>query len=338
MFIFIDESGPFVIPSQSSPALSCVGALIVPDSSYPSLRSRLGLLKQQWGVTGEVKGSKLNEPQVFDVITTLLDHDCKFVVCCTDMSAYSPSQLEAYRDQQAQGLIANLTEQHHSSLRSQLLGLKQDIEQMPYQLFIQSRLLTELLIRVLQEASLVFCRRRSSELASFKWIIDSKDLTKTRYERCWELIAGGIIQSFLILSPLTMLEGGDYRYLFSNYGALDQRWPRHLPPPRTLTDRVCPILDLRKLLFEELTFEASETCEGLQFVDVITNTFRRAAMGRLRYSGWCRMGELMMRLKGDAVGLFQLSHDGLIRGKPLPKEIHDRLKRLESKARLALDC
>jgi hypothetical protein len=338
MFVFIDESGPFVIPAQSATALSCVGALIVPDSSYAGLKQRLGLLGQQWGFAGEIKGSKLNGSQVFDVITTLLDHDCKFLVCCTDMSAYHPSQLEAYRDQQAARLMSNITDQHHPSLRVQLLQLKQDIEQMPYQLFVQFQLLTKLVIRTLQESSLVFCRRRPSELASFKWILDSKDVTKTKYEKCWELIAGGLIQTLHIQSPLAMLEGGDYSHLFANYSATDQQWPPHLPHPRIAEDRGGPILDLRKLLCAELEFKDSETCEGLQFVDVVTNTFRRAVMGRLRYSGWCRMGELMMRLNGDAVGMFQLSHDGRIRGKPLPTEVYGRLARLEAKAKLVLDC
>jgi len=338
MFVFIDESGPFVIPKQGATALSCVGALIAPESCYPSLESCLGLLKQKWGIVGEVKGSKLDESHVFDIITTLLDHDCKFLVCCTDMSAYNHTQLEVYRDQQAHGLVANITDRHHPHLRSQAQALKRDIEQMPYQLFVQSRLLTELVIRTLQEASLVFCRRRPSELASFKWIIDAKDVTKTRCEKCWEVIAGGLIEALLIHRPLVMLDGGNYSYLFRNYSSADQQWPSHLPNPRIATDRKAPILDLRKLLCGELQFKVSEISAGLQFVDVVTNAFRRAVMGRLRYSGWCRMGELMMRLKGDAVGMFQLSHDGRIRGKPLPSDIYDRLARLESKAKLAFDC
>ena len=338
MFVFIDESGPFVIPAQGDTALSCIGALIVPDSSYSSLTQSLGLLKRGWGCVGEVKGRKLNEPQVFQVITTLLDHDCKFLVCCTDMSAYTQTQLEAYRDRQAKGVIANVTDQHHPNLKSQLLKLKQDIVQMPYQLFVQFSLLTKLIQRTLQEASLVFCRRRPSELASFKWILDSKDLSKTNYEKCWELIGGGLIQTHLLHRPIAMLKVGDYSHLIANFSADDQQWPQHLPHPKNTEDRDWPILDLRKLLCAELDFKSSETCEGLQFVDVITNSFRRAVMGRLRYSGWCRLGELMMRLNGDAVGMYQLSHDGQIRGKQLPSEIYARLARLESKAKLVLDC
>lgn len=338
MYVFIDESGPFAIPTQGSTALSCIGALIVPDSSYQNLAKSLSSLKGAWGFPGEVKGSKLNESEVFDVITTLLDHDCKFLVCCTDMSAYTPGQLEAYRDRQAKALFANITEQHHQSLKNQLLKLKQDIEQMSYPLFIQFRLLTELIMRTLQEAPLVFCRRRPSELASFKWVLDSKDVIKTNYEKCWEVIGGGLIQSYFLLSPPVVLEGGNYSHLFANYSADDQQWPPHLPHPSIADDRKGPIINLRKLLCAELAFKESKTCEGLQFADVVTNTFRRAVMGRLRYSGWCRLGELMMRLKGDAVGMFQLSHDGHIRGKSLPSDIYARMARIESKARLAIDC
>lgn len=72
MFVFIDESGPFVIPAQSATALSCVGALIVPDSSCAGLKQRLGLLGRQWGFVGEIKGSKLNESQAFDVIIDVI--------------------------------------------------------------------------------------------------------------------------------------------------------------------------------------------------------------------------------------------------------------------------
>ena len=254
------------------------------------------------------------------------------------MSAYQKGQLEAYRDRQALGFVVNLTEQHSPRLREQMVNLKREFEKLPYQLYMQSRILTELLIRIIQESSILFARRDPPELAAFRWIIDAKDTTKTAYEKCWELIVGGLIQSFLLINPLVAIRGGDYSHMFRNFIARDQVWPSYLPVPDIDPVDAGPIFDIGKILDKDMSFKDSKICEGLQLADITTNAFRRATMGRLRYSGWCRLGELMMRLKGDAIGMFQLSHDGRILNKPVPTDFYRRLQKMESKAKLVLDC
>jgi hypothetical protein len=53
---------------------------------------------------------------------------------------------------------------------------------------------------------------------------------------------------------------------------------------------------LSKILYESLTFSASAGTAGLQLVDIVTNAFRRAMMGRLSFNGFERIGELMVRI------------------------------------------
>lgn len=141
------------------------------------------------------------------------------------------------------------------------------------------------------------------EAGAFKWVIDAKDITKTKYESAWELIAGGLIQSRCLESPGVMVEEGDYSH-FKRFFMRSQKWPAHLPPPNSRNpSKPGMILNLSKILHESLRFADSQATPGLQLADIITNAFRRALMGRLQVVGYRRMGELMLRLNKSACEL-----------------------------------
>lgn len=297
MHIFIDESGNFLRPAVGGRNLSCVGALVVPEAGLGEVTGRFALLKQQWGVKGlEVKGSRLNEPQIAAVIELLIRYGCLFFVTATEMSVNDESYLKTFQQSEAEGLTATLTASAHPELIKQLTGLRATFERMPLQLFIQAVLLTDLVKKVIDVATLHFAMTSPADAGSFRWVLDRRNTTKTPHEVAWEMIAGPWAQSRNLASPGVMVEEGDYSH-FQRFFSSNQRWPAHLPPPRS-RDPAKPgkILDLGKILYESLTFADSGGSGGLQLADVITNAFRRAMMGRLRPESYYRLGELMIHL------------------------------------------
>jgi hypothetical protein len=211
--IFIDESGSFSAPQPGKRNLCCIGALVVPEKAYPSLAGAFNALKLSWnGGTDEVKGTKLNEAQVATVIALLIAHGCLFFVCATEMSLSDPTFVEAYQIKQGEFLTAALSEGHNLELQQEVLRLRQLYEQMPSSLLIQSILLTDLVKKVVDQATLHFVMKSPQEAGRFAWVIDAKDKQKTMYEATWERLAGGLVQGRGLESPSIAYEEGDYSF------------------------------------------------------------------------------------------------------------------------------
>jgi hypothetical protein len=316
MLIFVDESGNFTIPQAGKRNLSCVGALIVPETAHNDLISTFVKLRNSWaGSQQEVKGNKLQEKQTAEVITLLVDQGCLFFVCATEMSLNSDAVIADFQRKQAEYITENISDAHHPLLRKQLFGLRQTFENMPAQLFLQSVLLTDLIRKVIDQSSIHFAMQMPSEIGAFRWFIDSKDKKKTAYEIAWELMAAGLIQGKYIESPSIAVEEGDYTFFRRSFMDVDQKWPDHLPKPNNRApSKPGMIWNLKKVLYESLSFVDSQNCCGLQLVDIVASTFRRALMGRLRQQGYERLGELMRRLGRSPVILHLFNSDGSQRG------------------------
>jgi hypothetical protein len=316
MLIFVDESGSFTIPETGKRNLSCVGALIVPETVHNDLIGDFVKLRNAWvGSQQEAKGNTLNEEQTSETINLLVDRGCLFFVCATEMSLNSDSMISNFQRTQAEYITENVSDAHHPLLRRQLFSLRRTFENMPAQLFLQSVLLTELIYRVINQSSIHFAMQKPPELGAFRWIIDGKDKKKTAYEAAWELMAADLIQSKGIETPGIAVEEGDYTFFRRSFMNADQKWPDHLPKPKSRAPaKPGMIWNLGKVLYESLSFVDSKNCCGLQLADIVTNTFRRALMGRLKQQGYDRLGELMRRLGPTPVRLHLFNSNGSQRG------------------------
>ena len=86
MHIFIDESGPLVVPKTEKWSVCCMGALIIPDSQYVQIVGDFEGLKAVWDVGGkEVKGKELKEREISSVIQMLGRYDVLFEATTIDM-------------------------------------------------------------------------------------------------------------------------------------------------------------------------------------------------------------------------------------------------------------
>jgi len=285
----------------------------VPEAGQKAVTSRFVCLKRRWGVTTpEIKGSKLDEIQMEEAIDLLIGCGCLFFVVATEMSVNDESAVKVYQRDQADEFTRRLTDDAHPELRTQLTGIQATFGQMAPQLFIQAVLLTDLVKKIIDVATLHFAMTSPKEAGAFQWVIDRKDVTKTKYEAAWELIAGGVIQGRYLDSSGAMAMEGDYSH-FERFFTEDQKWPAYMPPPRSrYPHRRGKILNLSKILGESFTFADSAATPGLQLADIVTNGFRRAMMGRLHPKAYCRMGKLMVRASASPFELHCFS-DAAIR-------------------------
>jgi len=196
MNIYIDEAGVFVVPSKDRCSISCVGGLVLPRQSVIKIFGDFCRLKESWGIkSDEVKGSRLSESQVNSLVTLLAQYDVIFHVVAIDMNKQSSKAISNHKFAQARNLTKNLTPEHKPGLIEGIKKLRNDLETLPSQLYVQAVCTFELVNDLLQTTTLYYAQRSPEELGDFKWYIDAKDKKVTPYEILWTTIVLPMIQS-----------------------------------------------------------------------------------------------------------------------------------------------
>lgn len=293
MHIFIDESGIFIDPKDSEThKVSAVGALAIPHESYDDIISAFIHLKQHLGVRGEMKGSKLDENIIDQVVQLLEKFDVLFDAVIIDSKFLKSKDIEAHKKYQAQKFIEHISPEHHPQLVQDLHELKNTLEtSISNQLYVQSIAMTDIIYNVHQLSTLYYVQRNPRELASFKWIIDAKDRAITTAEGWWKEVIMPFIQDMSFQKPLKLIEGANYSY-YNKFLYKDKRGG-----------------NIKKIL-ADLSFKDSSTDEGLQIVDILTGALCRAMNHKLKRKGWHRMGKLMVIQQDQNIQLLILkAHD-----------------------------
>lgn len=294
MNIFVDEAGIFVIPRKKKSSVSCVGALMMPERVTRIVFDEFLKLKESWGVKeGEIKGSKLNEPEVASLIRLLSRHDIIFQVTAVDMNMQSAKELEYHKEMQAKALTKNLTEKHHENLVKALRDLQGQLLKLPTQLYVQSCCTFELLSSSLQKATLYYSQRQPEEIGDFYWYIDAKDKEITPFEEFWTKVVLASLQSKSFREPFIQLIEADYSHFIKYCDEKDE-------PPEHIKDAVSQLtpfqyVNINDIYKKHLKFDQSHTNPGIQMVDILTTSIRRAMNGALNPSGWELIGQLMVQ-------------------------------------------
>ncbi|WP_169569872.1 hypothetical protein [Sneathiella limimaris] len=214
LHIFIDESGSFVTGTGETSSISTVGALIIPSKSMDDFarlynRARLKLPKDK----GEVKGRLLSERQVGDVANLLYTVGCIFEVVAIDVGLHTLQEVREHRNNQAKAITENLTDAHKPKLKAHVEGLREQLEAMSEQLYVQSTAMNQLIYNTLNHATIYHSFRNPPELASYHWTIDakSKDGT-TSWEDWWSDVVMPMLESRSFKKPFLEIEGGDFSY------------------------------------------------------------------------------------------------------------------------------
>jgi hypothetical protein len=309
MHIYIDESGIFVAPSNGEHKISCVAALIIPSSRREEAFREFERLRDSWiQDSTEIKGSKLSESQVADVVSLLSNYDVLVEVCATVMGLCTDQEITAYKSRQAEKITENLTSDHHPNLVKQMNDYKALLPVISNQEFIQSTLTVSLIEQIIRVAPLYYCQRIPKELGEFYWCVDAKQNKITASEDYWNTFMLPIIERRSIKKPFAQIIGGDYSYFEKFYSSLNIA-PTHIR--NDLRDSEAPFqaINIKKMMRDSFTFGNSKQDTGLQLVDIIANASRRAFNGHLKKEGWESLGSLFVKRKPQTINLVYLSTD-----------------------------
>lgn len=306
MHIFIDEAGAFIKPKENKSNISAVGALIIPENQIDSIFEGFVALKEKWGIiSDEIKGSKLDEKQISDVIQYISNYDVMFETVVIDMLTQDEQLITEHKIEQANFMIKNITKKFNPTLIANLHKTKQDIENLPNQLYIQAKLTIELLMIILQKSTLYYSQRIPTSLANFICSVDAKNQKITTYEKLWKSLILPISQTRFLRNPIMFFKEGDYSHFFNSRKIFEI--PEYL---EEVTDDKNPdnYFDPKSIFGENIIFEHSQNSLGLQLADILTTAFRRSMNGNLQYEGWKEFGKIMVQSSGQTVALLDLSN------------------------------
>lgn len=279
MYIFIDEAGIFVDPNNTGKSIvSIVGALIIPHYAYDAILQGFIKLKKSWGIEGEIKGKDLVEFQVDELLQMLEVHDVRFVAVCTESSLLETGKVAEHKQKFDEHVQSNISPHHHQNVIRQIKDMGKTGLKLTDQLYIQYQLMVHLVYHAQQLATIYYVQRVPSELGIFKWIIDAKGKTITEAESWWKEILMSSIQGLSFKDPMIMLEGADYSY----YKKFDS-------PDDPKVGNINEIL-------KDFEFGDSKSFDGLQLVDAVTTSLRKAFNNKFGILGWYRIGRIMIKL------------------------------------------
>jgi hypothetical protein len=294
VYIFVDESGLFRVSTKPH-AVSCVAALIVPESLAPTLFRRFRKLIRPWRDGGsEVKGSSLDESQMAQVLKLLRRFDILVVASCMDLGSHTDAAIETHKHQQASVFLSKIPKAQNPEMARWLKDLGDQINALPNQLYAQAFALTDLVYRTLQQGTLYYAQRIPRCLGKFAWRIDAKGISITKYEKLWLEFVLPIVQTMSLTDPLVQMREADYS-AFERFHKSDADPPDYLRPYLPAGSKPFESLDVREVVTEDLGFPQSHRYTGLQIVDIVASSITRACNGALQRDGWAGLGRLMVK-------------------------------------------
>jgi hypothetical protein len=310
MNIFIDESGIFANPENKSNSVSVVAALIVPDNKLKRVEFEFIKLKLDWGFgRSEVKGSKLNEKQLSELFSMLAQYDCIAQIAAIDSGSHSEEDVSNHKREQAENIVADLTEKHQPGMIRDLHELKKKLDVMSNPLYLQSIATTTVVEAALRVATLFYALRTPSELGSFSWALDAKDKVKTDYEKWWSAVVVAFLQDRSFKKPFERLIGADYSH-FKKYQGVSEHAPEYLRHVIPGDPSPFSYIDIKLILWEKIEFVNSARTIGIQLADIVATTVRRSFRGNLKKEGWLGLSKILINENPHAIHVLAIAKRG----------------------------
>jgi hypothetical protein len=232
-------------------------------------------------------------------------------VVAIDMSLETDAAVTQHKKAQADNLMGNITPAHNPSLVKSIEELRMSLLSLSNQLYIQAQATIHLIGNLIQKITLYYVQREPLTLRRFSWTIDAKDRQRTNYETLWSKIIFPYLQTRSLTEPLLRLKGADYS-AFERFCKVVDKPPAYLPLHKKGTGPF-EYIDLGKMLGEDFKFSLSHEKVGLQIIDILVNTTRRAMNGNLARDGWNGIGYLTVQSGKDkqVVELINFSGEAL---------------------------
>jgi len=294
--IFIDESGGFIPSERPSSRVSCVAAVVVPESDLPNLFKDFVALRSKFTASKEIKGAELTDGQVEAVLWALGRYDIVVEAAMIDAGVHTVEEIRRLRAVQGDKIVAHVTADHHPNLRKELYQLRDEWLLLSEQLVVQMYAMIAAIDSVIRNVTMYYAQRKPAELGRFDWIIDPKDIGRTRYERVWEMVISPFLQDLSMRKPMIMVKGFDYS-AFERFRSRVKELPEHLRDDARdeSPDESFVATDVATLMRESVTFPDSKSNPGLQIADIIANTIARAMNQKLPENVWRHIGGLTVQ-------------------------------------------
>ena len=298
MYIFVDESGIFANPEKKPSVVSCVGALIISESSLSQIEEKFIKIRRSWGQKAEVKASSLSESQANEVFQMLHRYGVVFEAALIDLGVVGEQHIEHHRQQQLQNLQNVADRSRYKEFKDETIELKNRLSVLSAPLYTQMIMMTVAVSRSIELGTLYFVQRIPKELSNFYWVIDAKDKDRTEYEKLWTEMVLPFIQSETFRKPYGLLKGADYSH-FERFSY--SKVPEYVSD--LISDTDPRPTNTRMLLGEKRRFANSKSVIGLQLVDIATTTLRRALAANFKVAGFKALGALMIRRREGSLRL-----------------------------------
>jgi hypothetical protein len=277
MRIFIDESGTFTYTPNRN-AWSALGAVVILEEAMGAAESVLQQFKVENGVSpdDELKLGKVgDEMSYFRLLNRLAELNCTLYAMATDAHLNTPEAVSAHKGTAAQRLVEHIDKLVHQSLRDDVQNISNQVLRLSDQLYIQFTCQIKLMHYVVKQAMTYYSQYTPESLGSFVWRVDQKDPErKTEFEDVFENLSPPYLQSMSITDPLPIVEGFDYSHM-ARYDFSEAEKPTYLKDHYSIEVNMSNVLDIKKLIREDLQFVDSKTDFGIQLADLLTAGLRR---------------------------------------------------------------
>ena len=236
----------------------------------------LSALKREtdWPPNRELKLKNISEATYFRFLKRLAQLDGLLFAVLTDMGTNNVANTQRHQRNQAASIVKHIDKMLHQNGRTALQQLAAQVAALPAQLYIQLVCQVELVDMIARSASLYFVQRHPKTLGNFRWRIDQKNATRTKYERSFFAVTPALLQSKSLDEPWIMLKDADYS-AFDRFDFPPGEEPCYLREAYGIDTGPEPPMNLGKLFRENFDFVDSKLTPGVQVADLLATGIRR---------------------------------------------------------------
>lgn len=276
MNIFIDESGSFVNSTENG-SWNTVVAYLSPECDRRRLQGILTKLKRSVGKypKDEIKLKHLDELQYFRFLKEINNLNGALFSVATDAGINDINYIAEHQRIQAEKIVKYKDKMLHESARDGLQELSNKIRSLPAQLYVQLFCQINLIAAIIERGILYFVQRQLKSLGNFRWRIDQKNSDRSQYEKAFETMIPGILQTISLSKPMITLNGADYS-AFSKFDFPANSKPMYLKEAYGISiNESESATNIGLLMTENLEFVDSKNNIGVQIADLLASGLRR---------------------------------------------------------------
>ena len=307
------------MPAQSPDSWNSIAAYVVPEGTRSKVLVALDALKREIRVhrNREVKLRDLCEGTYFRFLARLRRLDGVLYTVMIDMAANDEATIKAHQRDQAERIVKHIDKMKYKAGRQGLRGLADQIHDLSPQLYVQLQCQLILVDAIIRSATLYFVQRDPKAIGRFRWRIDQKNATRTRYETVFFTLTPVLLQSSALAEPFAMLRGADYR-AFERFEYLPGEGPTYLKDAYGIDTGPDPGINIGKIWRDNFKFVDSKDTPGVQIADLLAAGIRRTLRQGFHQNDQASrmLGSLMVQATGGQppVRLLTLADVGHIGG------------------------